>query len=95
VRDGYPAEKPPEVSQVLVSQSSSPGELVIDPFMGSGSVLVAAAREGRHAMGNDLCEEAVTIAERRLRELGAEPMQAAAAPVASAAPRQLELGVGA
>jgi site-specific DNA-methyltransferase (adenine-specific) len=96
VRDGYPAEKPPEVSQVLVSQSSSPGELVIDPFMGSGSVLVAAAREGRHAMGNDLCEEAVTIAERRLRELGAEPMAPAAAPVAAAsAPRQLELGVGA
>jgi site-specific DNA-methyltransferase (adenine-specific) len=95
VRDGYPAEKPPEVSQVLISQSTLPGELVIDPFMGSGSVLVAAAREGRPCMGNDLCEEAVTIAERRLRELGAEPMQPAAAKVASGAPRQLELGVGA
>jgi site-specific DNA-methyltransferase (adenine-specific) len=94
VRDGYPAEKPPEVSQVLITQSSLPGELVIDPFMGSGSVLVGAAREGRHCMGNDLCVEAVAIAERRLRELGAEP-QTAAAPVPAGAPRQLELGVGA
>jgi site-specific DNA-methyltransferase (adenine-specific) len=94
VRDGYPAEKPPEVSQVLITQSSLPGELVIDPFMGSGSVLVGAAREGRNCMGNDLCAEAVVIAERRLRELGAEP-HTAPAPAAPGAPRQLELGVGA
>ena len=94
VRDGYPAEKPPEVSQVLVSQSTLPGEIVADPFMGSGSVLVAAAREGRHCLGNDLCQEAVTIAERRLRELGA---QSSTETIAAAAPaaRQLELGVGA
>ena len=40
---GYPAEKPPQVSEVLITQSTEAGELVIDPFMGSGSVGVAAA----------------------------------------------------
>ena len=50
---GYPAEKPPEVSEVLVKQSTEPGELVIDPFMGSGSAGVAALRSGRDFSGND------------------------------------------
>ncbi|MGE5183031.1 MAG: DNA-methyltransferase, partial [Acidobacteriota bacterium] len=41
INGGYPAEKPPEVSEVLVTQSSQPGQLVIDPFCGSGSAGVA------------------------------------------------------
>ena len=74
---GYPAEKPPQVSSVLVEQSSQPGELVIDPFMGSGSTGVAAVSTGRHFMGNDLCAEAVDITRARLLELGAkEPLRA-------------------
>jgi site-specific DNA-methyltransferase (adenine-specific) len=71
VRDGYPAEKPPEVSRVLIEQSTSPGELVIDPFVGSGSTLVAAARTGRRGWGCDVCTEALVITDRRLREVGA------------------------
>jgi site-specific DNA-methyltransferase (adenine-specific) len=71
VINGYPAEKPVAVSEVLVQQSSSAGELVIDPFMGSGSAGVAAARHGRNFAGNDLCREAVEISERRLLEAGA------------------------
>jgi site-specific DNA-methyltransferase (adenine-specific) len=69
VRNGYPAEKPPEVSQVLIRQSSIAGNVVADPFMGSGSVLVAAVREGRHAWGSDICAEALHITERRLFDL--------------------------
>lgn len=68
---GYPAEKPPSVSEVLIGQSTEAGELVIDPFMGSGSVGVAAARLGRDFAGNDLCDEAVAITRARLDELGA------------------------
>ena len=67
---GYPAEKPPEISEVLVKQSSEPGELVIDPFMGSGSAGVAAIRNGRQFRGNDLCVEAVDITRHRLVEAG-------------------------
>ena len=68
---GYPAEKPPEVSEVLVTQSTEAGQLVIDPFCGSGSVGVAAARHGRDFAGNDLCVEAIDITRRRLLEGGA------------------------
>ena len=70
VRGGYPAEKPPEVAEVLITQSSAPNEVVVDPFMGSGSVGVAALRLGRRFLGNDLNPEAVRIAANRLREFG-------------------------
>jgi site-specific DNA-methyltransferase (adenine-specific) len=69
LRGGYPAEKPPEVSEVLIAQSSQPGELVADPFMGSGSVGVAAARLGRRFVGNDLNPEAVAHAAHRLKQV--------------------------
>lgn len=70
IRGGYPAEKPPEVAEVLIRQSSDAGGVVIDPFMGSGSVGIAAARLGRRFLGNDLNPEAVKIASQRLREFG-------------------------
>ena len=44
--------------------------LAVDPFMGSGSVGIAAARLGRRFLGNDLNPEAVRIAAHRLREFG-------------------------
>ena len=71
VFNGYPAEKPVEVSEVLIRQSSEPGQLVVDPFMGSGSVGVAAVQLGRSFCGSDVCAEAVDITRSRLRDLGA------------------------
>lgn len=77
VRNGYPAEKPTQVASVLIGQSTEPGALVIDPFMGSGSTGVAAVGLGRNFMGNDLCDEAVQITRARLLEAGArEPLLA-------------------
>ncbi len=70
IRGGYPAEKPVSVSQVLVRQSSRDGEVVVDPFMGSGSVGVAALELGRRFLGNDLCEEAIEVSRRRLVAAG-------------------------
>ena len=70
VHGGYPAEKPVEISEILIGQSSQPGETVADPFMGSGSVGVAALRAGRRFLGNDLNPEAVTLAATRLRAFG-------------------------
>jgi site-specific DNA-methyltransferase (adenine-specific) len=85
IRGGYPAEKPPQVTEVLLKQSTQPGELVIDPFMGSGSSGVAAVGLGRQFMGNDLCKEAVDITRRRLLEAGAkEPLRELPAPDAQA-----------
>lgn len=67
---GYPGEKPSAVSEVLVRQSSDAGEVVCDPFAGTGSVGVAALSQGRHFWGCDLCLEAVDVATTRLREAG-------------------------
>ena len=72
VRNGYPAEKPWEVAEVLIGQSSVAGEIVADPFMGSGSVGVAALQAGRRFVGNDLNPEAVQTARQRLLTIGAE-----------------------
>jgi site-specific DNA-methyltransferase (adenine-specific) len=86
---GYPTEKPVRVSEVLVRQSSLPGELVCDPFMGSGSVGEAAVRLGRDFLGNDLAELAVTTTEGRLRVAGATPTDA----LPLRGPTQLGLGI--
>src|SRR5688572_1704221 len=78
IRNGYPAEKPAEVAEVLIAQSSQPGEVVADPFMGSGSVGVAAVRTGRRFIGNDLNPEAVRIAAQRMSELDLDRVPEAA-----------------
>lgn len=64
--NGYPTEKPVEVNEVLVRQSTQPGELVIDPFCGSGSTGVAALRNGRRFAGCDNSEAAISYASPRL-----------------------------
>jgi site-specific DNA-methyltransferase (adenine-specific) len=90
---GYPAEKPVPVSQVLITQSTRPGELVIDPFMGSGSAGVAAVTDGRDFIGNDLCEEAVEITRRRLVDAGGVETERAPAPRDDRAGVQLQIPV--
>ncbi|MFZ5896425.1 MAG: DNA-methyltransferase [Myxococcota bacterium] len=66
IRGGYPTEKPACVSEVLVRQSTARGDLVIDPFMGSASVGVAAIRSGRRFAGCDLAETSLSLARERL-----------------------------
>ena len=70
IRNGYPAEKPAPVAEVLIGQSTRAGDVVADPFMGSASVGVAAAQLGRRFLGNDLNAEAVRVAAQRLRQFG-------------------------
>ena len=86
ISGGYPAEKPSAVSEVLIRQSTEPGELVIDPFMGSGSVGVAAVTGGRTFCGNDLCREAVDITRERLQKAGASEAKGIGALVGGAEP---------
>ena len=70
IHRGYPAEKPPAVSEVLIKQSTAAGEIVADPFMGSGSVGVAALGTGRRFRGTDLNPEAVRLSADRLGRFG-------------------------
>ncbi|MEZ8941535.1 site-specific DNA-methyltransferase [Vibrio alginolyticus] len=55
---GYPTEKPVPLLETLITQSSSVDDLVVDPFFGSGSTLVAAENLGRKWAGNDLSKSA-------------------------------------
>jgi site-specific DNA-methyltransferase (adenine-specific) len=66
VRNGYPTEKPVAVSEVLIGQSTEPGALVIDPFMGSASVGEAALKLGRRFAGCDVKESTIEKARERL-----------------------------
>ena len=93
VSGGYPAEKPPQVTEVLVRQSTQPGELVIDPFMGSGSSGVAAIGLGRNFAGNDLCQEAIDITRGRLLEAGAKEFRPGEDAEALARDGQTQLGL--
>jgi site-specific DNA-methyltransferase (adenine-specific) len=74
IHRGYPTEKPVGVSEILIKQSSREGELVVDPFFGSGSVGVAAANLNRSFIGADICQEAIDIAKERLVAAGAITM---------------------
>lgn len=95
IRGGYPTEKPVEVSEILVQQSTAAGEIVIDPFMGSGSSGVAALRNGRRFAGNDIAEAAVRHTRGRLLTEGEERAFMSLRTTPEAADSQLRLvGVG-
>jgi adenine-specific DNA-methyltransferase len=66
----HPTQKPVGALRPLVQSFSQPGELVLDPFSGSGSTLVAAQIEGRDFVGIELNSSYFEIARHRLR--GAE-----------------------
>ncbi len=68
-RTGYPTQKPVLLLERVVEISTEPGDLVLDPFCGSGTTLVAAKILGRRSIGMDCSEEAVNLAQRRLVSL--------------------------
>lgn len=62
----HPTQKPLTLMRELVTLFTDPGDLVLDPFMGSGTTLVAARLEGRRAIGIELEERWCEVAVRRL-----------------------------
>lgn len=69
IHKGYPAEKPVELCEELVLNSTKPGEVVLDPFCGSSSTGVAALRNGREYIGIDASERAIEVSVRRVEEI--------------------------
>ena len=67
-RVGHPAPFPVELPEQLIRLYTFKNDLVLDPFMGSGSALVAAARLGRRYIGYDLDESYVEISRRRVED---------------------------
>jgi DNA modification methylase len=64
----HPTEKPVPLLSKLIEMSTDPGDLVVDPFAGSGSTLAAAAELGREAWGTEPNREFYGRAKERLTE---------------------------
>jgi DNA modification methylase len=71
--DLHPTTKPVELIARMVANSSRPGELVFDPFAGSGSTLLAAHQLGRVAFGVEIDPAYVAVELERLSLLGLRP----------------------
>ncbi|MGI9667417.1 MAG: DNA-methyltransferase [Acidimicrobiia bacterium] len=67
-RVGHPAPFPVELPRRLIELYTFEGDLILDPFLGSGSTAVAAVETGRHYVGYDLSEDYLELAERRIHE---------------------------
>ncbi len=64
----HPVQFPQEIPRRCIAATTDPGDCVLDPFMGSGTTLVAAKRLGRKAIGIELEEKYCEIAAKRLAQ---------------------------
>lgn len=80
-RLGYPTQKPEILLERIVESSSREGEVVLDPFAGCGTALVAAHRLGRRWIGIDISPTAVRIMERRMLTVGARNFEVVGMPM--------------
>ncbi len=62
----HPTQKPEELLRKIVLASSNPGDLVIDPFLGSGTTAVASEQLGRRWKGCDISLEYCQWAAKRI-----------------------------
>lgn len=67
-RTSHPAQFPIELVSRIALACSNPGDVIFDPFAGSGSLLEAAIRTGRKAIGFEISTDYVEIARKRLTE---------------------------
>lgn len=65
-RTGYPTQKPVLLLERIIKLVTNPEDLVVDPFCGSGTTVVAAHLTGRRAIGIDTSHKAVALARERL-----------------------------
>lgn len=79
----YPAKFHPPIARKLVELFSAPGQTVLDPFCGSGTLLVEAAMLGRNSVGTDVDPLAIFIADAKTRVRSIEGLDTAVALFAS------------
>lgn len=64
----HPTEKPVELMEMYIINSSNEGDIVFDPFMGSGSVGIAALKNNRRFIGIEIDKEYFSISRKRVEE---------------------------
>lgn len=67
-RLGYPTQKPLALLERVISASSNPGDIVLDPFCGCGTTIEAAQRLGRRWIGIDITQVAIKVICDRLKQ---------------------------
>lgn len=67
-RIGHPAPFPEELPRRLIQLYSFTGDIVLDPFMGSGTTAVSAIKNSRHYVGFDVSNEYIALASERIKE---------------------------
>lgn len=65
----HPCQFPVELVERLVLSMTRPGDIVLDPYLGSGTTVVAALKNGRVGYGCDIQEEYIEIAKQRIQQL--------------------------
>ena len=65
----YPTQKPEALLERIIKASSNPGDIVLDPFCGSGATCKVAKMLSRQYIGMDVSKDAVSVSKKRLAEL--------------------------
>lgn len=73
-RTGYPTQKPLSLARRMISVSSGKGDVVLDPFAGSGTTLRAAQTLGRDWIGIDSNAQAIDVCRQRLANPWQQPL---------------------
>ena len=68
-KTGHPAQFPIEVAERCVLSMSNADDMVLDPYVGSGTTMVAAAMHGRNAIGIDQDPQYIAMAQKRIEQL--------------------------
>ena len=74
-RLGYPTQKPLALLERIIHASSNPGDVVLDPFCGCGTAVVAAQKLGRQWIGIDITHLAIGLVKRRLEDAFGDSLQ--------------------
>jgi site-specific DNA-methyltransferase (adenine-specific) len=74
-RLGYPTQKPQTILERIISASSKPGDIVLDPFCGCGTSIHAAQKLGRQWIGIDVTYLAINLIKRRLEDAFGEDVE--------------------
>lgn len=64
----HPTEKPIDLMRILIENSTQPNEIVLDPFMGSGSTMIACLNTNRKGIGIELDKHYFDVATKRINE---------------------------